>query len=121
MQLEAIKLFCSQIEKAGDEKKNIIIQGDANLCALKWLEADYNLGYLADELLGTLSLCGLENVELGNTYLADRLTDEGMTIESALDHTYLSAELKKSTKVNKLDTSSTDHLPIVANTYIHTY
>jgi exonuclease III len=33
IQLEAIKVFCSQIEKASKENKNIIIQGDANLCA----------------------------------------------------------------------------------------
>ena len=33
LQLEAIKVFCSQIEKAFKENKNMIIQGDANLCS----------------------------------------------------------------------------------------
>ena len=56
----------------------------------------------------------MENVELGNTYLADRLTEDGNIIESALDHTYLSSYLKSRTSVSKLDSSSTDHLPIIA-------
>ena len=36
IQLEAMRLFCSQIEQANTENKNIIIQGDANLCSEKW-------------------------------------------------------------------------------------
>ena len=57
---------------------------------------------------GTLAQCGLEIVDLGNTYLADRLTESGNIIESALDHTYISSELKTKTRVYKLDSSSTD-------------
>ena len=53
-------------------------------------------------------------MNLGNTYLADRLTGEGMTIESALDHTYISTDLKMRAEVFKLETSSTDHVPIIA-------
>ena len=87
IQLEAIKIFCGQIEKASKENKNIIIQGDANLCADKWSESDFNLSYLSDELIGTLSQCGLLIVNLGKTYLADRLNSDGLIIESALDHT----------------------------------
>ena len=69
---------------------------------------------MSDELIGTLSQCGLEIVNIGKTYLADRLSDEGLIIESAIDHTYISTELKRKTIVSKLETSSTDHLPIVA-------
>ena len=47
------------------------------------------LSYLSDELLGTLAQCGMENVKIGNTYLADHLTSDGSSIESALDHTYI--------------------------------
>ena len=35
----------------------------------------------------------INHVNLGNTYLADRLNYDGSTIESSLDHTYLSANL----------------------------
>ena len=113
VQLEAMKIFCSQMEKACKEKKNVIVQGDMNLCSIKWLEADFNLKFLSDELRSTLALCGLENVDLGNTYLADRLTEDGKTIESALDHTYITTELKTRSDIFKLDKGSTDHLPIM--------
>ena len=115
-QLPGIKIFCSQVEKAKSENKKMILQGDANLCARKWREADYDLSYISDELLSTLALCGLEFVDVGTTYLADRLTEDGKIIESSLDHTYLSTDLKTCTKVFKLDNSSTDHLPILAYT-----
>jgi hypothetical protein len=81
----------------------------------KWLESDFNLSYLSDELLGTLSQCGMIIANLGKTYLADRLTTEGLSIESAIDHTYMSSELCNKSSVQKLTTSSTDHLPITAN------
>jgi hypothetical protein len=113
VQLEAMKIFCSQMEKACKEKKNVIVQGDMNLCSIKWLEADFNLKFLSGKLRSTLALCGLENVDLGNTYLADRLTEDGKTIESALDHTYITTELKTRSNIFKLDKGSTDHLPIM--------
>ena len=63
--------FCKQIEKANTEGKNIIIQGDANMCSTKWREADFNLSYIGDELISTLAMCGLEPVDVGMTYQAD--------------------------------------------------
>ena len=39
---------------------------------------------------------------LGKTYLADRLNEEGETIKSALDHIYHSMELSKTLKTLKL-------------------
>ena len=60
IQLEGIRAFCSQIEKVNAKNKNIIIQEDANLCSTKWCEADFNLSYIADELLSTLALRGIE-------------------------------------------------------------
>ena len=114
IQLEAIKIFCSQIEKASSEGKNIIIQGDANLCSEKWQQSDFLLCYLSDELIGTLAQCGIENVKLGNTYLADRLSNDRLIIESALDHTYISSELKSKSTIKNLVASSTDHVPITA-------
>ena len=41
-------------------------------------------------------------------------TSEGKMIESALDHTYLSSDLITKATLSKLETSSTDHVPIVA-------
>ena len=55
-----------------------------HLCATKLKEADFNLSYIGDELLSTLALCCLEFVDIGKTYQADRLTEDGFTIESAI-------------------------------------
>ena len=112
-QCEAMKMFCCQIEKAGSENKNIVVTGDANLCSKKWMDPEFTQSYLSDELRSTLALCGLEVMDLGNTYLADRLTSDGNVIESALDHIYLSSKLLSQATVNKLQTSSTDHVPII--------
>ena len=43
--------------------------------------------HIADEIKSTLASCGLKNMELGHNYLADRLSDNGETIQSSLDHT----------------------------------
>ena len=53
------------------------------------------------------------NLDLGYTYLADRLSASGESIQSALDHIYISMDLKEKTREYKLEESSTDHLPIM--------
>ena len=108
----AIKTLNSQIERAAREKKEIIIIGDVNLDANKWLDSGYPAYNIAVELTGTLAQCGIEIEDVGNTYLADRLAAGGVAIESAIDHVYISANLRPNTKTVKLNTSSTDHLPI---------
>ena len=57
--------------------------------------------------------CGLEIKDMGHTYLADRLSEQGELIESALDHIYVSAEIEMKSTCCTLDESSTDHLPIM--------
>ena len=111
--IESIRIFNLQIEKAANENKTVIIQGDANLCSAKWLEEGFGLSSISNELLSTLAMCGLEIVDIGNTYL-DRLTMDGDIIESALDHTYVSVGIKDRASVAKLAFGSTDHLPIMA-------
>jgi len=66
----------------------------------------------------TIITCGLENLELGKTYLADRLRKDGTIIESALDHIYVSLDQNTKVTGKKMDTSSTDHLPIIAEIHI---
>ena len=56
-----------------------------NLCSSKWNEPEFKLKNIAEEIKGTLAQCGLNVLDLGHTYLADRLTETGMTIESSLD------------------------------------
>ena len=91
----------------------MIVQGDANLCSNKWLEVDFELHSISNELLSTLALCGMTTCDLGNTYLADRLSPNGETIESALDHVYFSDSVKNRIESSKLKFGSTDHVPIL--------
>ena len=113
-QMENLRIITEQFEKVTEEEKGVIILGDANLCTMKWEDPDYKHLNMATELRGTLSQCGLVNMKMGYTYLADRLSAEGKTIESALDHIYVSQDLEKKIKTRKLEESSTDHLPIIA-------
>ena len=61
-----------------------------------------------------LAECGMENLQLGNTYLADRIREDGTLIESAIDHIYTNQPHNSDIKVKKIPISATDHLPIVA-------
>ena len=45
--------------------------------------------------------------------MADRLSNNGDTIQSALDHVYISHTLESKTTTSKLAESSTDHVPIM--------
>ena len=111
-QLQSIQILTAQLEAAANEEKEIIVLGDINLCSNKWNNADFLHKTVANELKETLTQCGLVIAELGITYVADRLSKDGETISSALDHIYSSKNLK--IKTSKLENSSTDHLPIIA-------
>ena len=60
--------------------------GDANLCTKKWNDPSFIYKRISDELNETLTQCGLVVNEMGNTYLADRLSPGGDIIVSAIDH-----------------------------------
>ena len=76
-----LKILINQMEQATNKKKTIILLGDANLCADQWDEETYYQYKLATELKSGLAQCGLENLELGKTYMADRLRKDGTIIE----------------------------------------
>ena len=69
---------------------------------------------MAEELQDTITQCGLVNIDLGDTYIADRLNKEGQHITSALDHIYMTMSLEKLTTTKKTEESCTDHVAIVA-------
>ena len=119
-QVKSMKIFSNQIECASHEDKSIVILGDANLCSLKWDSPGFLQRRIAEEIRETLIQCGLVQLPLGITYVADRLNDDGSEITSSLDHIYLSVDLENNTKCFKLDSSGTDHLPIVARVQLST-
>ena len=104
-QRNSISLFTNQIEKASNESKSIIL-GDANLCALKWEYPEFGQHAIAGEILGTLAQCGLTNINLGVTYQADRISEQGEVIESALDHAYISDDIMITTTLFSATTAS---------------
>ena len=53
-------------------------------------------------------MCGMINIDLGFTYMADRVREDGTIIESAIDHIYVSGELEERIHTKKLEMSSTD-------------
>ncbi len=67
----------------------------------KWDEEEYRLFNLTTELKSSLAQCGLENLELGKTYMADRLRNDGTGIKSALDHIYVNHDQNTKTTAKK--------------------
>ena len=50
------------------------------------MEKDFKLKTIAEEIMGTLAQCGMEHIDLGYTYLTDRMGENGSPIQSSLDH-----------------------------------
>ena len=78
--------FTNQIELANKCEKNIVILGDMNLCSTQWDHPKFTNRYLSEQLRGSLAQNGMKNADLGYTYLADRLSEDGNTIQSSIDH-----------------------------------
>ena len=106
--------FATQIEKASEKPCNIIILGDANLCSKKWNDSGYVNKNVAEILKNMLEQEGLECLDIGLTYQADHVQQNGNIASSALDHIYCSKDLVQTIKFKKLSNSATDHLPVVA-------
>ena len=49
----------------------------------------FEFHYLNVPLFIWITQCGLLNIELGDTFMADRLNKEGQPITSTLDHIYM--------------------------------
>ena len=112
-QVEAMKSFTNQIERAVSEDKTVVVLGDANLCSDKWDLPTFLHKKVAEELRDTLTHCGLKLIPLGTTYTADRLDEDDQEITSALDHVYVSSIDEAKMTAKKLPNSATDHVPIM--------
>ena len=67
---------------------NIIILGDANLCAEKWFSQKFLNKTVAKALQNTLARCGLTIAKVGPTFQSDHIRINGEVFGSALDHVY---------------------------------
>ena len=113
-QVESIKVLIEQMEKATNEKNTVVMLGDMNINAEKWRDEKSRNKKVASEILGALEACGLKHMKLGCTFLADNTAQRGRTVESELDHIYITKEKENNITVKKGETSATDHLPIMA-------
>ena len=55
----------------------------------------------------------LEIQEVGTTYAADHAQSNNQIAESSIDHVYNSCNMTNKITINKLDNSSSDHVPVV--------
>ena len=113
-QCRILETLTDQMTKANTEGKRVVMLGDANLDSLKWENKEYTHNKVAKEMQNALASNGMVNMDVGNTFLADRLRLDGTKIESALDHVYIQKEMEADIKVTKGESSATDHLPIMA-------
>ena len=76
-QVKNIELFNSQIEKVSAKNNNVIIMGDANLCSDKWNDPGFKNKTVAESLRSMLTQCGLKLRDLGSTFTADHISENG--------------------------------------------
>ena len=77
---------------------NMIILGDANLCADKWFSPKFLNKHVAKALQNTLARCGLKIADVGPTFQSDHQRIDGEVYGSALDHIYFSPSFEKKPK-----------------------
>jgi hypothetical protein len=112
-QVEQMEIFCNQINRAAATNCKIIITGDANLCSEKWGLDNYDRKSVAQPLQKCLEQNGIQIQNVGYTFQADRVCQNGEAPRSALDHVYNSLTITDAISVTKLPTSATDHVPVM--------
>ena len=114
-QVGQMEEFVTQINQAATPNASLIVMGDANLCASKWLSENYERKSVARPLLDCLEQNGLDIQDIGMTYQADHATQAGILPCSALDHVYTSKVIVDLVKTRKIQNSATDHLPVLVD------
>ena len=97
-----MKFFNDQIDSASESNKHMIILGDANLCADKWMLSDFGNKKVAKSLQRTLERWGLTIANFGPTYHSDSIKPNGEVYVSALDHVYFSSDLGRNLSINSI-------------------
>ena len=115
--MAAIKVFNSQLEKASENHNSVLVLGDANLCAEKWLHPDFLHQKVASSLQNYLRRTGLIIANVGPTFQSDHVKKSGNVCNSSLDHVSFSASLENKLKIDSLKNSSSDHLPVICKNY----
>ena len=69
---------------------------------------------MAELLKSSLELNGLKLRNIGKTFTSDIVQANGNIASSAIDHIYVAQDLEERTTTRKINTGSSDHVPIVA-------
>lgn len=90
-QQKGLQIFLDQLSRARkNNSANVLTIGDMNLDKNKYCDSNYGLLPLVQRVQTALAAAGMTDLDLGNTYCATRLTNDGKLIQSALDHVYTS-------------------------------
>ena len=95
-QLAAIKVFNSQLEKASENHNSVLVLGDANLCAEKWLHPDFLHQKVASSLQNYLRRTGLIIANVGPTFQSDHVKK----VEMCVTALYIMCPLVRVLKTN---------------------
>ena len=60
--MESLKNFTSQMQRASNSNKKVIVLSDMNLCADKWNEEKFDHRPLADKIKTSLAACGMKHI-----------------------------------------------------------
>ena len=77
---------------------------------VSWMASDF---LFKNPLKNCIVRNGLDIHNIGNTYMADRILPDDNITESAIDHVYSSKKIRNQISAKTLETSSSDHLPVV--------
>ena len=90
-----VVILTNQIECAANEKKDLIIVGDANLCSKKWDETNYVNKKISNQLKNCFLQNGIQIEDVGTTFVADHVQSNGDIAESNIDHVYSSKSVSE--------------------------
>ena len=111
-----ITILTNQMELATSEKKDVMILGDANLCSLKWSDTKSLHKNIANQLINCLKQNGLSSKEVGTTFVADHVQNNGDISVSNIDHVYSSSNVsQRITQIKLVKNTSSDHHLVLVN------
>ena len=94
--------------------KDVICMGDANLCAMRWLEEDYENKILGDMVQNFMMESSF--FQLVNENTRSEVIQGNMVSKTCIDHCYTNAP-EKISKPEVLSVGTSDHLGVVVTKY----
>ena len=113
-QLERLTRMTNYWRSLTDSNKDVVCLGDANLCAVKWNDADYHMKEHAEVV--QMFLLETESTQLVKNFTRSEFVQGGVLSRSLIDHCYSNAADKVSTP-EVIAVGNSDHLGVVLTKY----